>query len=368
MKLLYRFAIGIVVVIALGLVALGVALSHESECPPANMTQAGDGTMRAVRYYCYGPPEVLRLEHVEKPEATDDRILVRVRAAGVNPLDWHYMRGEPYLMRLFVGFGAPRNPRLGVDFAGTVEAVGPRVTRFKPGDKVFGGATGAFAEYVLVREGRGIAHMPDNVSFEHAAGVGVAGITALQGLRDLGKLQPGQKVLINGASGGVGTFAVQIAKSIGAEVTGVCSGRNAEMVRALGADHVIDYRTEDFTESGVQYDVILDNVGNHSLAGLRRALVPEGTLVIVGTSSTGNFIGPLWRPLVSKIMDPFVSQTFANFISEFRYDDLNLLAGMMRSNELRSVIDRIYPLHEVPDAIAYSETGRARAKIIIEVR
>lgn len=323
--------------------------------------------MKAIQYHCYGPPEVLRLENVEKPDAVDDQILVKVRAASVNPLDWHYVRGEPYLMRLFAGFGAPRDPRLGVDFAGTVEAVGPRVRRFKPGDEVFGGAGGAFAEYVTVGERRGVALKPENITFEHAAAVGVAGITALQGLRDQGKLQSGHQVLINGASGGVGTFAVQIAKSMGAEVTGVCSSGNVEMVRSLGADYVIDYTKENFTELGKRYDVILDNVGNHSLGDLRRVMAPEGTLVIVGSSSRGNFIGPLWQPLVSRLIDPFVSQSYANFIAQFNPEDMSFLAGMMRDNTLRPVIDRIYPLNEVPDAIRYSETGHARAKIVIEV-
>lgn len=368
MKLRYKIGIGFLAVIVLGVLALGVAMSYESECPPPTPRPAGANTMKAIQYHCYGSPDVLRLENVEKPTIADDQVLVKVRAASANPLDWHYLRGEPYLMRLFVGFGAPKDPRLGVDFAGIVEAVGPRVTRFKPGDEVFGGAGGAFAEYVKVSERRGVARKPDNITFEHAAAVGVAGITALQGLRDHGQLQPGQKVLINGASGGVGTFAVQIAKSIGAEVTGVCSERNVEMVRSLGADHVINYKEENFTELGKRYDVILDNVGNHSLSDIRRVLEPEGTLVIVGTSSTGNFIGPLWRPLVSRMMDPFVSQNFKNFIAQFNYEDLNLLAGLMRKNEMMPVIDRIYPLSEVPEAIRYSETGHARAKIVIEVR
>lgn len=368
MKLRYKIGIGFLAVIALGLTALAIAMSYESECPPPATTPAGANTMKAIRYHCYGSPVVLRLENVEKPTIADDQILVKVHAASANPLDWHYVRGEPYIMRLFVGFGAPKDPRLGVDFAGTVEAVGPRVTRFNPGDEVFGGAGGAFAEYIKVSERRGVALKPDNISFEHAAAVGVAGITALQGLRDHGRLQPGHKVLINGASGGVGTFAVQIAKSMGAEVTGVCSGRNVDMVRSLGADHVIDYSKENFTELNQRYDVILDNVGNHSLGDLRRALEPEGTLVIVGTSSTGDFVGPLWRPLIARMMDPFVSQNFENFIAQFSYEDLNLLAGLMRNNEMRPVIDRIYPLSEVPDAIRYSESGHARAKIVIEVR
>lgn len=368
MKLRYRIGIGFLLFVVIAVLALGVALSYESECPPSADRPAGANTMKAIRYHCYGSPDVLRLENVEKPEISDKQILVKVHAAAVNPLDWHYMRGEPYLMRLIAGFGAPRDPRLGVDFAGTVEAVGARVTRFKPGDEVFGAAGGAFAEFVKISEDRGVAHKPANISFEQAAAVPVAGVTALQGLRDHGGLQPGQSVLINGASGGVGPFAVQIAKALGAEVTGVCSTRNVDMVRSIGADHVIDYKQENFTELGRRYDVILDNVGNHSLGDLRGVLEPEGTLVMVGASDMGNFIGPLWRPLVSRLTDVFVSQSLKGFIAKNRKDDTIALAELMEAGKLRPVIDRIYPLSEVPDAIRYSETGHARAKIVIEVR
>ena len=223
--------------------------------------------MKAIVHRCYGSADVLKFEEIAKPIAADDEVLVKVRAASVNPLDWHYMSGTPYIMRMSSGLGAPENMRMGVDFAGIVEAVGKNVKRFKPGDEVFGGRTGALAEYVAVREDRTLALKPSNLSFEQAAAIPVAAITALQGLRDKGRLQPGQKVLINGASGGVGTFAVQIAKSFGAEVTGVCSTRNVEMVRSIGADHVIDYTKQNFTEGAQRYDLILDNVGNHSLAG-----------------------------------------------------------------------------------------------------
>ena len=234
--------------------------------------------MKAIVSRCYGSPAVLRLENIAVPTPKDDEVLVRVRAASVNPLDWHYMRGTPYLVRTESGYGTPENPRLGVDFAGTVEAVGRNVKRFQPGDEVFGGKTGAFAEYVTIREGRAIAVKPTNVTFEQAASVPIAGLTALQALRDKGKIHAGQKVLINGASGGVGTFAVQIAKSYGAEVTGVCSTRNVELVRSLGADHVIDYTREDFTKDDQRYDLILDNVGNHTLLRVPARFESQGRL------------------------------------------------------------------------------------------
>jgi NADPH:quinone reductase-like Zn-dependent oxidoreductase len=367
MKLRYKIGGSLVLLLALALLALGIALSYESECGPAPAYSGDSATMQAITYHCYGPPEVLELQALEKPAPAEDQVLVRVHAAAVNPLDWHYMRGSPYIMRLGTGLGAPKETRLGVDFAGTIEAVGNRVTRFKPGDEVFGGRTGAFAEYVTVREDRALALKPANVSFEQAAAVPIAAITALQGLRDKGRLQPGQKVLINGASGGVGTFAVQIAKALGAEVTGVCSSRNVDMVRALGADHVIDYTRENFTEGGQRYDLILDNVGNHSLRAIRRALVPDGTLVIVGGSSKGNWIGPMTEPLLAILSSPFVSQNLENFMARLDPQDLSALADLMRAGKVTPVIDRRYPLSEVPAAIRYLEEGHARGKVIITV-
>jgi NADPH:quinone reductase-like Zn-dependent oxidoreductase len=322
--------------------------------------------MKAIVYRCYGPPEVLQFEDVAKPTPADDEVLVRVRAAAVNPLDWHYMRGSPYIMRLASGLGAPDDSRLGVDFSGTVEAVGINVKMFKPGDSVFGGGRGAFAEYLTVREDRALALKPANVTFEQAASVPIAAITALQALRDKGKVQPGHKVLINGASGGVGTFAVQIAKSLGAEVTGVCSTRNVDMVRSIGADHVIDYTREDYTRSGEKYDVIIDNVGNHSLLANRRVLDPDGILVIVG-GSKGNWLGPLLRPIAALILSPFVDQEFVMILAKLAQEDLALLGDLMQSGEVVPVIDRHYPLSEVPAAIRYSEEGRARGKIIIDL-
>lgn len=246
--------------------------------------------MRAVVRHAYGGPEVLRVEAVEKPVPTDDQLRIRVHAASINPLDWHYLRGAPYLMRLDSGLTRPTSPRLGVDFAGTVEAVGRNVSGFKPGDEVFGGRNGALAEYVCVSP-RAVVAKPANVTFEQAAAVPIAAVTALQGLRDRGKLRAGEKVLINGASGGVGTFAVQIAKVLGAEVTGVCSTRNVELVRSLGADRVVDYTRETFTEGAERYDLILDMVGNHDLLDLRRVLKPEGRYVMIGGSS-GRWMRP----------------------------------------------------------------------------
>lgn len=320
--------------------------------------------MKAVVYSCYGSPDVLELADVAKPDPADDELLVRIKAAAVNPLDWHYMRGSPYFMRLMSGLGAPTITRLGVDFSGTVEAVGKDVTRFKPGDEVFGGRTGAFADYVTIRESRAVTLKPDNVSHEQAASVPIAAITALEALRDKGQLQPGQKVLINGASGGVGTFAVQIAKSFGAEVTGVCSTRNVDMVRSLGADHVFDYKKENYTESGEQYDLIVDMVGNHSLRANRNVLSPEGRMVLVG-GGKGDWIGPMMRPLQAMLVSPFVDQEIITLLAGLDSDDLVLLGELMESGEVTPVLDRRFTLSDVPAAIRYSEEGHARGKIII---
>jgi len=320
--------------------------------------------MKAVVYCDYGSPDVLKLEAVEKPVPSDSQLLIRVRAASVNPLDWHYMRGTPYIGRLGMGLRKPANTRLGVDFAGTVESVGRSVTQFKPGDEVFGGRTGALAEYVTVRENGAVVLKPANLTFEEAAAVGVAAITALQGLRDEGKLQPGQKVLINGASGGVGTFAVQIAKAFGADVTGVCSTRNVDLVRSLGADQVIDYTKEDFTKSTQRYDLILDNVGNHSLSDLRRVVTPKGTYVMVGGPS-GRWIDPLPRAFKAIVLAPFVSQDMGMFLAVLNKKDLTVLRDLMEAGKVKPVIDRRYKLSEVREAIGYLETGRARGKVVI---
>ena len=319
--------------------------------------------MKAIVYCDYGGPEVLRLQEVEKPVPADGRVLVRVRAASVNPLDWHYMRGTPYIMRLEAGLRKPKTTQLGVDFAGTVEAVGRNVMRFKPGDEVFGPRTGAFSEYVSVREEM-LVMKPENVTFEQAAAVPVAGLTALQALRDKGKVQPGQKVLINGASGGVGTFAVQIAKSLGAHVTGVCSTRNVELVRSLGADHVIDYTRQNYTTAGQRYDVIIDMVGNHPVSAHRNVLQPNGIYVIVGGPS-GRWIAPMDRIASAAVVSWLAPQDFVMFMSKLNQKDLAVLRDLMMTGQITPVIDRKYPLSAVPEAIRYLETGRARGKVIV---
>ena len=280
-RILKWISVAISSLVALAILALFIAYwRSNNDC--GRSTTAGGNTMKAIVYCDYGSPDVLKLEEIAKPVPTDDQVLVKVRATSVNPLDWHFMEGTPYVMRLEAGLRKPKDMRLGVDYAGTVEAVGRNVTQFKPGDEVFGGRNGAFAEYVCVRADRAIALKPANITFEQAAGVPIAAVTALQGLRDKGQIKPGQKVLINGASGGVGTFAVQIAKSFGADVTGVCSTKNLDMVRSLGADHVIDYTKQDFTKSGQRYDLILDNVGTQPLLGFRRVLEPKGICVLIG--------------------------------------------------------------------------------------
>lgn len=366
MRLRYKIAGGILVFLAVAISALAIVLSHDAACGPAPVLAEGTERMKAIVYRCYGSPEVLAFEDTAKPVPADDEVLVKVHAAAVNPLDWHYMRGTPYFLRLGSGLGSPKDSRLGVDFAGTVEAVGKDVTRYKAGDAVFGGANGAFAEYVTIAENRGLAAKPANVSFEQAASAPIAAITALQGLRDEGQIKPGQKVLINGASGGVGTFAVQIAKSLGAEVTGVCSTRNLELVRSIGADHVVDYTRENYTESGKLYDLIIDNVGNHSLSANRRALSPEGRLVIVGGQG-GNWLGPMLRPLGAMMLSPFMDQKMGMMLARMDKDDLAVLADLMQAGKVTPVIDRRFPLNEVPAAIRYSEEGHARGKIIINV-
>jgi len=366
MKLRYKIANGILIFLALAIFSLGLVLSHNADCVPAPEISSASPSMKAIVYRCYGSPDVLTYEDIEKPMPGDDEVLVKVHAASVNPLDWHYMRGSPYFIRLGSGVGAPKDIRLGVDFAGTIEAVGKDVQQFKPGDEVFGGANGAFSEYVTVRDSRALAMKPANITFEQAASVPIAAITALQALRDKGKIKTGHRVLINGASGGVGTFAVQIAKSFGAEVTGVCSTRNVEMVRSIGADHVFDYKKEDYTESGKQYDLIIDNVGNHSLLANRRVLSPEGVLVIVGGAG-GNWLGPLIRPIKALLLSPFVGQEFVLILAQLRQEDLAILADLMQAGTVTPVIDRSYRLSEVPAAIRYSEEGHARGKIVVDL-
>jgi NADPH:quinone reductase-like Zn-dependent oxidoreductase len=323
--------------------------------------------MKAIVYRCYGSTDVLKLEDIEKPTPADGRLLVKVHAASLNPLDWHQMRGTPYIVRLDSGFGNPKTVRLGVDFAGTVEAVGKNVKRFKAGDEVFGAAFGALAEYVAPREEGAVVLKPANVTFEQAASVPIAAIAALQALRDKGQIQPGQRVLINGASGGVGTFAVQIAKSLGAEVTGVCSTRSSAMVRSIGADHVVDYTREDFTKSGQHYDLIVDTVGNHSLLEYRHALTPKGTFVAVGGPSDGRWLGPLASLVKAQLFSHFVSQKFVPLFAELNQEDLIFLRDLMQAGKVTPVIDSRYQLSEVPAAIRYLEEGHARGKVVISM-
>lgn len=365
MRLAYKITGGLALFLIVAVLSLGQLLKHNSACEPAPSIAEPSVLMQAIMARCYGSPDVLTLESVPRPAIAANDVLVKVQAASVNPLDWHFMRGSPYLMRLVSGIGTPDDVRVGVDFAGTVEAVGEAVTQFAPGDKVFGGRGGAFAEYLVVPEDRAVALMPTNASFAQAAAIPIAAVSALQALRDKGQLQSGQSVLINGASGGVGTYAVQIAKAFGAEVTGVCSTRNLEMVRSIGADHVIDYTAQDYTQAGKQYDLIIDNVGNHSLLDNRRAMAPEGILVMLGGSGEGMEV--LVDPVLAMLLSPFVGQHFAGFLGQLNQADLVILAELMQVGKLTSVIDRSYPLSEVAAAIGYSEQGRARGKIIISV-
>ena len=365
MKLRYKISIGILAFFTLAVSALALVLSHNSDCVPGPEIPAGSERMNAVVYHCYGAPdEVVEYTEVSKPVPAEGEVLVRVEAAAVNPLDWHYIRGKPYFMRLFSGLGSPDDTKLGVDFSGVVEAVGEGVERFQPGDEVFGARSGAYAEYVLIPEDRALVMKPGNVTFEQAAAVPIAAVTALQALRDKGRVKEGDEVLINGASGGVGTFAVQIAKSAGAEVTGVCSTRNVELVQAIGADHVIDYKKANYTESGKKYDVIVDMVGNHSLGANRKALKDNGRLVIVG-GKDGNWLGPMVRPLQAKFVSAFVDQELNTLLAVLKAEDLEILAELMQSGQLTSVLDRDYAMSDIREAIGYSESGRARGKIII---
>ena len=351
------------------LLAVGVGLALLWFARPAATPPLGSGMlMQAIVYREYGSPDVLRLERVEKLLPGDHQVLIRVRAASANPLDYHYMRGTPYVVRVMSGgLTAPGNPRLGADVAGVVEAVGAQVTQFKPGDEVFGTGRGAFADYVLASDTK-IVPKPGNIGFDQAAAVPVAALTALQSLRDKARVRAGQKVLVNGASGGVGTFAVQIAKSMGAEVTAVCSTRNVALVRSIGADHVIDYTKDDFTQGTERYDVIIDTVGNHGLLDLRRAMAPDGVAVLVGGRSDMNpWIGPFVGLGKVLLLSPFVSQRFESILAEIRQDDLRVMSDLMVSGKVRPVIDRTYALAEAPEAIRYLEKGRARGKVIIAV-
>ena len=332
--------------------------------PAAATTE--ERTMKAIVNRKYGSPDELKLEEIDKPAPADDEVLVRVRAASVNPLDWHFMRGLPYLGRPMLGLRKPKRPILGVDAAGQVEAVGKNVTQFRPGDEVVGaGRSGSAAEYTCGSE-KDFAPKSASLSFEQAAAIPIAGVTALQALRDQGRLQPAQSVLINGAAGGVGTFAVQIAKALGGDVTGVCSTRNIDLVRSLGADQVVDYTGEDFAQSGRRYDLVLDLVSNRSLSDLRRALSPKGTLVLSGGGG-GRLLGPLPLILGALVRSPFVSQRMLTFLAKVHRESLVDLMELIEAGKVTPVIDRTYPLSEAPAAIRYLEAGHARGKVIITV-
>lgn len=322
--------------------------------------------MKAIVYREYGGPEVLRYEEVEKPVPTDDEVLIKVHTASVNPIDWRLMSGKPAPLRLAMGLRKPKSGRPGVDMAGEVEAVGKNVTQFKAGDAVFGSCSGAFAEYACATESK-IAMKPESVTFEDAASVNVAGLTALQGLRDKGKVHAGSKVLINGASGGVGTFAVQLGKHLGAHVTGVCSGRNVDMVRSLGADEVIDYTRDDFTKGDQRYDVILDCVANHSFSEYKRVLSAEGRSVGVGAPHDFSMIALLGSIVKDVALSASGKQKSVMFIAKGSQSDLELIGELIASGKVKPVIDKVYPLSEAASAVGHVEAGHARGKVLIRI-
>src|SRR6266581_2968495 len=368
-RILKWSARGILLALILGFLVGFIAYWRSTnECDRKTAT---NNPMKAILHCEYGGPEVLTLADVEKPAPADNQVLVRVRGASVNPLDLT-IRG-PWLLRPLFGLRKPKDTRLGVDYAGTVEAVGKNPAaagQFKPGDEVFGAKNGALAEYVCVLADRAVVLKPANMTFEQAASVPVAAITALQGLRDKGKIQAGQKVLINGASGGVGTFAVQIAKSFGAGVTGVCSTRNVDLVRSIGADHVIDYTKEDFTNGTERYDLIFDLVCNHSFAERRRVLTPQGICVMAGIGGAGwhdGILGKLIGELYAIARSRFIEQKFVAYIASFNQKDMMTLAELMQSGKIKPVIDRTYKLSEVSKALWYLQEGHARGKVVLSV-
>jgi NADPH:quinone reductase-like Zn-dependent oxidoreductase len=340
--------------------------SSTNEC--FRNASAPTNPMKAIVHCEYGSPDVLELKDVETPVPNDNQLLVRVRASAVNPLDLTI--AGPLPLRPISGLRKPKETRVGVDYSGTVEAVGKNVTNFKPGDEVFGGKTGSFAEHICVLADRAVVAKPSNVTFEQAAAVPVAAITALQGLRDKGHIQSGQKVLVNGASGGVGTFAVQITKSFGAEVTGVCSTRNVDLVRSIGADHVIDYTKEDFTNGTEHYDLIFDLVCNHSFTARRRVLTPHGICVMAGIGGAGwhdGILGKIVGELYAIARSRFIEQKFVAYIASFNQKDMMTLAELMQSGKIKPVIDRTYKLSEVSKALWYLQEGHARGKVVLSV-
>jgi NADPH:quinone reductase-like Zn-dependent oxidoreductase len=312
--------------------------------------------MKAAVQERYGSPEGLRLKQIDRPVGGDGDVLLRVRAAGVNPLDWHFVRGTPFAARMAMGMTKPKVAIRGVDVAGRVEAIGKDVTKLRPGEDVFGWCDGAFAEYASGAEDHFVVK-PESMTYEEAAAAPVAAVTALQALRNFGKVQSGQRLLINGAAGGVGTFAVQIAKALGAEVTGVCSSRNVDLVRSIGADHVIDYTREDFTKAAERYDVILDNAGSHAISAIRRTLVPGGTLVYNSGAS-------MPRMAMAGLLSRTGQRVFT-FLARLNHDDLMFVRSLIESGKVKSVIDRTYPLDEIGAAIAYVEAGHVRGKVVV---
>jgi NADPH:quinone reductase-like Zn-dependent oxidoreductase len=367
MRRLSKVLLSVLAVIVVAVLALALALSHNSPCQAPPPVATGVPTMRAAVHRCYGSPDVVRIERMAKPVPADNQMLVRVHAASVNPLDWHYLSGQPYFMRLDSGWGAPEDTWIGVDFAGTVEAVGKGVTHFKPGDEVFGGRDGSAAEYLVVREQGAVALKPPNVTFVQAAAVPVAAITALQALRDQGKIRAGQSVVINGAGGGVGTFAVQLAKSFGADVTAVTNTANLALVRSIGADHVIDYMHEDFTRGTKRYDLIVDCSGNHSLSSYRRVLKPTGSYVLVGEAHMGLWVEPLVSAAKTLLWSKIVGQNLTPMLADLKQADVATLGELLQRGSLTPVIDRRYPLDQTAQALRYLETGHARGKVVITI-
>ena len=345
---------------------MGSEGQHAAMGDDANSPATAESTMRAIVQDRYGSADVLRLARIARPEVADNEVLLRAHAAGLDRGAWHLMTGRPYLVRLAVGVRRPRNPVLGLDVAGTVVAVGSAVTRFSAGDEVFGFGKGSFAEYAVAREDK-LARKPVNASFEQAAVVPVSAATALQALGDVGRVEPGQTVLIIGASGGVGTYAVQLAKAFGAEVTGVSSTAKLDLVRSLGADHVIDYTRDDFANGTHRYDLILDIAGNPALSRLRRALTPTGTAVIVGGEEGGSWTGGIDRQLRALALSPFVRQRLTMFIAKQRSSDLERLTDLIEAGKVTPSVDRTYSLDRVPEAMRYLEAGKARGKVAITI-
>jgi NADPH:quinone reductase-like Zn-dependent oxidoreductase len=365
LKRIVKWSLAVVLLVLAGWLFIAYWLST-NDCDRNAATPSNP--VKAILNCEYGV-ENLQLRDIEKPMPGENEVLVRVRAASVNPVDGHTIRGA-WLMRPMSGMRKPKNTRFGTDFAGVVEAVGKHVTNFKPGDEVFGAKNGAVADYICVKPERAVVMKPSNITFEQAGSVAVAALTALQGLRDKGNIQSGQKVLINGASGGVGTFAVQIAKAVGADVTAVCSARNIDLVKSLGADHVIDYTKEDFTKTDQHYDVLYDLVGNHSFSERRRILTPNGICVLAGIGGAGahpGTLGRIGRNFWNAFLSNFSNQKFVFYIAKLTKDDLNVLRELMQSGKVTPVIDRAYKIGETQAAVRYLEEGHARGKVVIVV-